>query len=77
MDWLEKCQKRLVGELLNHKASDKFLIFLDEKEPELIEKMLSKWINTKDGLRWYENCLECLIADRPEMEPEDLPGASR
>ena len=82
MDWAESRQEFLdddiLGHLLNHKsASEDFLIYLDEQDPELVQKRINEWIKTREGQKWYTNTLEAMIDDRPEMEPEDMPGSDR
>lgn len=75
MDWAELRQEYLDHDLFGHllqdgKASEDFLIFLEEQDPLAFQKYLNAWVKTKDGTLWYQNTLDYLIQDVPDNDED-------
>ena len=80
-DWVESRVEALeedtLGYLIESGRIKDFVYYMDEKEERLVQRLLQDWLKTDRGALWYENQLQAMIEDVPEIEREDLPGCNR
>ena len=73
--WGEVCRERLEEDTLGFLLTDEkfcseFLCWMDEDQPKIMQSMLNRWLETKDGKRFFEDKLQELINEAPENDEE-------
>lgn len=81
--WGEHCYEDLMNDIIGRMIADdnacqRFIEWADGKYPATVQKYVNQWLaEDKDAMRWFNDTLEGMIADVPEPDIEDMPGADR
>ena len=74
--WLEQQKERFEDDILGYileddRISSDFLCFIEEKDPQLMQKWINSWLETPYTKKWVEKIVGKIIDSTPDGPEHD------